>query len=137
MLPDEKSLPTMLKYCRQQNIPFNMNEKRFYQIAKYEHSKNSWYHALASFFHKIDIKFRVRGQGGIPGLKADGENHFAAGVSNKTSTDDGKRRHAKRATLDLKNTMSSGLADIVRQRQMSSAEIGVLYDSQKLSVIDQ
>ena len=33
-----------------------MNEMRFYQIAKHEYSKNSWYHALATFFHKIDIR---------------------------------------------------------------------------------
>ena len=33
-----------------------MNEKRFYQIAKYEHSKNSWYYALAKFFNAIELR---------------------------------------------------------------------------------
>ena len=33
-----------------------MNEKRFYQMAKHEYSKNSWYYALAHFFHQIDLR---------------------------------------------------------------------------------
>ena len=55
-LQGEKPLQTFTQFCKLKNIPFNMNEKRFYQIAKHEYSKNSWYYALAHFFHQIDIR---------------------------------------------------------------------------------
>ena len=111
-----------------------MNEKRFYQIAKYEHSKNSWYHALASFFHKIEIKFRVRGssnkatardplQDFAPILEADVDNdHVGATTfpSVKTSADRGKINFNKRTTLDLKTRMSGNLVERDRQRQSST-----------------
>ena len=54
----EKPLQTFTQFCKQKNIPFNMNEKRFYQMAKHEYSKNSWYYALAHFFHNIEMRVR-------------------------------------------------------------------------------
>ena len=49
-------LPTLTQYCKQQNIPFSMNERRFYLRAKHEHSKNSFYHGVAALFHSIELR---------------------------------------------------------------------------------
>ena len=34
-----------------------MNEKRFYQLAKHEHTTNGWYYVLAKFFHNIEMRY--------------------------------------------------------------------------------
>ena len=33
-----------------------MNERRFYQMAKFEYSKHSFYHAIAHFLHTIEMR---------------------------------------------------------------------------------
>ena len=44
-------LPLLTDFCKKENIPFNMNERRLFQLAKSEYIKDSFYHALAQFIH--------------------------------------------------------------------------------------
>ena len=48
-----KSLQTLVDFCKQRNIPFNQNERRYYLKAKQEISKNTFNTVMGGFLNEI------------------------------------------------------------------------------------
>ena len=54
-----KSIISLYDFCKERNIPFNENEKRYYLRAKQENSDKKFDKTISAYFKEINMRHRI------------------------------------------------------------------------------